>query len=137
MPETANSARLSRNEAGELCCLSLIKTSINFPNPCNTIAELEEATPRNVEYDARLYYPPAVYSSRRAVLQAVGKRVDISIEDAWGGRAPCTRIVAIGAPGALQGDALRGLFDECLARVAVNASRLGSDARKGSSWLTG
>src|SRR5450631_2696422 len=44
-----------------------------------------------------------VYSSdapeRRAVLQVVGRRVDISIQDEWGQRAPRTQIVAIGAAG--------------------------------------
>jgi G3E family GTPase len=37
---------------------------------------------------------------RRAVLQVVGKRVDITLEDEWGDRTPCTQIVAIGAPAA-------------------------------------
>jgi G3E family GTPase len=34
---------------------------------------------------------------RRAVLQVVGRRVDISLQDEWGGRAPRTQIVLIGA----------------------------------------
>ena len=34
---------------------------------------------------------------RRAVLQVVGRRVDISLQDEWGGRTPRTRIVVIGA----------------------------------------
>ena len=34
---------------------------------------------------------------RRAVLQAVGRRVDISLQDEWGGRTPRTQIVVIGA----------------------------------------
>ena len=34
---------------------------------------------------------------RRAVLQVVGRRVDISLEDEWGGRTPHTQIVVIGA----------------------------------------
>ena len=34
---------------------------------------------------------------RRAVLQVVGRRVDISLEDEWGKRRPRTQIVAIGA----------------------------------------
>ena len=35
---------------------------------------------------------------RRAVLQVVGRRVDISLEDEWEERTPRTRIVAIGGP---------------------------------------
>ena len=50
---------------------------------------------------------------RRAVLQVVGKRVDISLEDEWGDRPPRTRIVAIGARGGLDGQALREGFDRC------------------------
>jgi G3E family GTPase len=42
-----------------------------------------------------------VYSTdapqRRAVLQVVGRRVDISLQDEWGGRTPRTQIVVIGA----------------------------------------
>ena len=38
---------------------------------------------------------------RRAVLQVVGKRVDVSFDGAWGGQAPRTRIVAIGAAGTI------------------------------------
>jgi len=47
-----------------------------------------------------------VYSSdapeRRAVLQVVGKRVDISLQDEWGERTPRTQIVTIGAPDGLE-----------------------------------
>jgi G3E family GTPase len=43
-----------------------------------------------------------VYNSdaphRRAVLQVVGRRVDISLQEEWGERAPRTQIVVIGAP---------------------------------------
>ncbi len=35
---------------------------------------------------------------RRAVLQVVGRRVDISLQGEWGERAPRTQIVVIGAP---------------------------------------
>ena len=34
---------------------------------------------------------------RRAVLQVVGRRVDISLQDEWSGRTPRTQIVVIGA----------------------------------------
>ncbi len=36
---------------------------------------------------------------RRAVLQVVGRRVDISLQEEWGERVPGTRIVVIGSPG--------------------------------------
>ena len=50
----------------------------------------------------------------RAILQAVGKRVDIALEDEWGTRKPRTQIVAIGAPGSLHAGALRDRFDPCV-----------------------
>ena len=46
---------------------------------------------------------------RRAVLQVVGSRVDISLADEWGVRKPETRIVAIGAAGATEPGQLRDL----------------------------
>ena len=51
---------------------------------------------------------------RRAVLQVVGKRVDLALEDHWGDRLPLTRIVTIGAPGGVDADLLLGKFLECL-----------------------
>ena len=52
---------------------------------------------------------------RRAVLQVVGKRVDIALADEWGERPPRTRIVAIGAHGAVNGDAMGKWFAPCIA----------------------
>ncbi|MGH8863035.1 MAG: CobW family GTP-binding protein [Burkholderiales bacterium] len=51
---------------------------------------------------------------RRAVLQVVGKRVDLSLGSNWGKRARRTRIVAIGAHGTVNGAALREKFDHCI-----------------------
>jgi len=50
---------------------------------------------------------------QRTILQVVGKRVDITVEDAWNGRPPRTRIVAIGAHGGVDGASLRTVFDGC------------------------
>ena len=56
-----------------------------------------------------------IYSSdvpeRRAVLQVVGKRVDISLQDAWGERTPRTQIVVIGAAGGIDAAALRAQLE--------------------------
>ena len=51
--------------------------------------------------------------SRRVILQVVGKRVDIEVGDAWNGRQPGTRIIAIGPHGEVDGAALHGVFDRC------------------------
>ena len=52
---------------------------------------------------------------RRVILQVVGKRVDIAVGDAWHGREPRTRIIAIGAHDGVDGAALREVFDRCRA----------------------
>jgi len=59
-----------------------------------------------------------VYTSdapeRRAVLQVVGRRADITLLDEWNGSQPGTRIVAIGAPGSIDTADLRRRFDACV-----------------------
>lgn len=49
----------------------------------------------------------------RTVLQVVGRRVDLSVEGDWGDRAPRSRIVVIGAPGAIEAEALRDRIERC------------------------
>ncbi len=61
---------------------------------------------------------------RRAVLQVVGKRVDISFDGGWDGQAPRTRIVAIGAGGAITPGDLETHFAACLAEGDGAAARL-------------
>ncbi len=51
---------------------------------------------------------------RRAILQVVGRRADVTLLDPWNGRKPMTRIVAIGASGDLDPRELRSKFDRCL-----------------------
>ena len=51
---------------------------------------------------------------RRAVLQVVGRRVDISLQDEWGQRAPRTQIVAIGAVGGIDASLLKKTFASCI-----------------------
>lgn len=50
---------------------------------------------------------------RRAALQVVGRRSDVTLLDGWHGHTPRTRIVAIGAPGGLDAADLRHRFDAC------------------------
>ena len=59
--EDANFSRPSPKDAIELFDLGPGKTTINFPNPRNSVAEMEGPVPRNVEFDAHLWYPPDVY----------------------------------------------------------------------------
>ena len=44
------------------------------------------------------------------MLQAVGRRVDISLQEEWGDRAPRTQIVAIGAAGRIDPNLLEETF---------------------------
>jgi G3E family GTPase len=51
---------------------------------------------------------------RRAVLQVVGRRADISIQDEWGDRVPRTQILAIGAAGGMDAGLLAETFASCV-----------------------
>jgi G3E family GTPase len=51
---------------------------------------------------------------RRAVLQVVGRRVDISLQEEWGERPPRTQIVAIGAAGSIDASLLEKTFASCI-----------------------
>ncbi|MFD1987412.1 CobW family GTP-binding protein [Mesorhizobium newzealandense] len=53
--------------------------------------------------------------TRRAVLQVVGKRVDLCLEDDWGGRTPRTQIVIIGAAGSIDEAILQEQFQKVVA----------------------
>jgi len=66
-----------------------------------------------------------IYSSeapqRRAVLQVVGRRVDISFQEEWGHRERRTRIVAIGAAGCIDASLLEKTFASCLSATVGGA----------------
>jgi G3E family GTPase len=66
-----------------------------------------------------------VYASdapqRRAVLQVVGRRVDISVQEEWGERTPRTRIVAVGAAGGVDPSLLQKTFASCISTVPAHA----------------
>ncbi len=69
--------------------------------------------------------PPSIYRAkgivycaeeprRRAVLQVVGRRVDISLHEEWGERPPLTQIVAIGSPDGIDAGVLQNRFEQCV-----------------------
>ena len=66
----------------------------------------------------------SVYTSdapdRRAVLQVVGRRVDISVQDEWDGRVPRTQIVAIGEAGSIDTMLMEGIFSSCISAAAAD-----------------
>jgi G3E family GTPase len=60
---------------------------------------------------------------QRAVLQVVGRRVDISLQEGWGQRAPRTQIVAIGAAGGIDTNLLEKKFESCISRKDLMVAR--------------
>jgi len=69
-------------------------------------------------YRAKGVFYSADAPHRRAVLQVVGRRVDISFQEEWGQRAPRTQIVAIGAAGSLDASMLEKTFASCISVAA-------------------
>jgi len=59
---------------------------------------------------------------RRVVLQVVGRRVDISVQDEWGERAPRTQIVAIGAAGSIDASLMEKAFASCISAATAPAT---------------
>jgi G3E family GTPase len=83
------------------------------PFSLEALRETASKLPANI-YRAKGVIYTADAPERRAVLQVVGRRVDISLEDTWGNRPPRTQIVAIGAPGAIDQKMLSEQFEQCL-----------------------
>ena len=82
------------------------------PLSLEALREVAARLPVNI-YRCKGVIRGAEAPERRAILQVVGKRVDISLENEWGDRPPRTRIVAIGAHGTVDGESLRERFDHC------------------------
>jgi G3E family GTPase len=59
------------------------------------------------------------HPDRRVILQAVGRRSDISLEDEWGARTARTQIVAIGASNSIDTNELTAMFEACAADSVV------------------
>ena len=83
------------------------------PMSLDALRQIASRLPVNI-YRCKGVVHSAESPERRAVLQVVGKRVDISLETKWGKRAPRTQIVAIGAHGTVDGAVLRESFDRCV-----------------------
>ena len=90
------------------------------PLSLGALREVASRLPVNI-YRCKGVIHSADVPGRRAVLQVVGKRVDISMENQWGSRTPRTQIVAIGAHATMDGQALREQFDRCLAEQSPAA----------------
>jgi G3E family GTPase len=87
-----------------------------------SLEELREAArklPRNIYRAKGVIYTSDV-PERRAVLQVVGRRVDISIQEEWGRRTPRTRLVAIGAAGSIDTRLMEGIFTACMSAATAD-----------------
>ncbi len=56
---------------------------------------------------------------QRAVLQMVGRRVEVTLESGWGDQMPRTQIMAIGAPGSIDAETLTQKFEACVSSNSV------------------
>jgi hypothetical protein len=54
---------------------------------------------------------------RRAVLQVVGRRSDVSLYDEWDDVQPLTQIVAIGEPNSIDAAELTKKFEACIVKM--------------------
>jgi G3E family GTPase len=54
----------------------------------------------------------------RAILQLVGRRISVTLLDAWGERTPRTKIVAIGNSNGINADLLQEKFENCLVPIS-------------------
>jgi G3E family GTPase len=85
------------------------------PLRLDLVREVSQQLPPSI-YRCKGIIDSVEFPDHRTVLQVVGKRVDLSLERAWGGRVAHTRIVAIGAHGALDAALLQERFGRCAVR---------------------
>jgi G3E family GTPase len=88
------------------------------PLALETLRETMRKLPGTV-YRAKGVIYTADAPQRRTVLQVVGRRVDISIQEEWGQRPPRTQIVAIGAAGSIDAGLLERTFASCISATAA------------------
>jgi len=87
---------------------------------------IKKRLPANI-YRCKGVIYTADYPERRVVLQVVGRRADMTLGEEWGGQSPSTQIVAIGAPGSIDPQALTAQFEACISEPAA----LGAGQRVG------
>ena len=79
---------------------------------------IKKRLPANI-YRCKGVIYTADYPERRVVLQVVGRRADLTLGEEWGDKTPRTQIVAIGAPGSIDPQALTVQFDACISEPAA------------------
>jgi G3E family GTPase len=89
------------------------------PLSLEALREAARKLPGNI-YRAKGVVYTSDAPARRAVLQVVGRRVEISMQDEWDGRVPRTQIVAIGKAGDIDTRRMEGIFTTCIAAAAAD-----------------
>ncbi len=88
----------------------------DYPLSLEALGKMAKKLPGNIYRCKGLVYA-AEAPERRAVLQVVGRRADVTLFDEWGDRPRRSQIVAIGAPGSIDAVELKERFDSCRIRV--------------------
>ena len=99
---------------------SALKSKPEQPLSLEALRETLRALPGTV-YRVKGVTYCADAPQRWAVLQVVGRRMDISLHEEWGQRVPLTQIVAIGAAGEIDPKQLDTMFASCISATAASA----------------
>ena len=91
----------------------------NRPLSLEALREVARKLPGNIYRCKGVVYTSDA-PDRRAVLQVVGRRVDISMQEEWDQRVPRTQIVAIGAAGSIDTRLLEETFAACISAGAAD-----------------
>jgi G3E family GTPase len=109
-PDCEHHAHPHRSDHSQL--FSTWSYETDEPLSVEALRETASRLPASV-YRCKGVIHSAEHPDRRAILQVVGKRVDIALDETWDDGEARTRIVAIGAGPGVDGTALRKLFDRC------------------------
>jgi G3E family GTPase len=103
-----------QHKHGHSNVFSTVSYETDRPLILERLREVLRTLPGNV-YRLKGFVHNADMPYHRAVVQVVGRRVDITIHDEWGDRTPRTEMVAIGAADSLATGFLEELCSSCMA----------------------
>ena len=90
------------------------------PFSLEALREVARKLPGNI-YRAKGIIYSKDSPDRPGVLQLVGRRLDISLQDSWGERQRRTQIVAIGAAGSIDASSMEKTFASCISALDATA----------------
>ncbi len=86
------------------------------------LADAVDALPTTI-FRAKGIVNLSQHPHQKALLHVVGRRAQLTLDEAWGERTPRTQIVVIGTAGGVHADTLFELFDRCRASVVAQQSQ--------------